>query len=113
MGNAMAQTGLEALFERYRREADLDALAEVFDRTAAQLLKVAVHLTRDEAQAEDLVQATFLAAIEHAERFDASRELVPWLTGILANKAKLARALSARSPDPKRLSERASEDPAL
>jgi RNA polymerase sigma-70 factor (ECF subfamily) len=109
----MTRTGLEELFERYRREADLDALAEVFDRSAAQLLKVAKHLARDEAQAEDLVQATFLAAIEHAERFDASRELVPWLTGILTNKAKLARALSARAPDPERMVERASKDPAL
>src|SRR5215831_15346981 len=104
---------LEELFEKYRSAGDLDALAQVFDRTAEQLLKVAQHVSRDEAQAEDLVQATFLAAIEHAERFDASRELVPWLAGILANKAKLAKSLSSRAPDPARMSERASEDPAL
>ncbi len=108
----MDESGLVELFERYRGEADLDALAQVFDLTAPQLLKVARHLVRDEAQAEDLVQATFLAAIEHAERFDATRELVPWLIGILTNKAKLARSLSDRAPDPERLAERASEDPA-
>src|SRR5262245_55687261 len=108
----MHGAGLEELFDRYRSAGDLDGLAQVFDRTAEQLLKVARHLSRDEAQAEDLVQATFLAAIEHAERFDASRALVPWLTGILTNKAQLARSLAGRSPDPERLAERASEDPA-
>jgi RNA polymerase sigma-70 factor (ECF subfamily) len=108
----MSGTGLEELFDRYRSAGDLDALAEVFDRTADQLLKVARHVARDEAQAEDLVQATFLAAIEHAERFDASRELVPWLVGILTNKAQVARAIASRAADPERLAERASEDPA-
>ena len=109
----MAVSGLEELFDRFRRDGDLDALAEVFDRTAAKLLKVARHLSRDDAQAEDVVQATFLAAIEGRESFDASRELVPWLTGILTHKAKVARALSLRAPDPERLPKHASEDPAV
>ena len=109
----MARSGLEELFDRFRRDGDLDALAEVFDRTAEKLLKVARHLSQDEAQAEDVVQATFLAAIEGREGFDASRELVPWLTGILTHKAKVARALSLRAPDPERLSTQAFEDPAV
>ncbi len=109
----MALSGLEELFDRFRREGDLDALAEVFDRTAEKLLKVARHLSQDEAQAEDVVQATFLAAIEGQESFDASRELVPWLTGILTHKAKVARALSLRAPDPERLPKHANEDPAV
>ena len=109
----MTAIDLEALFERYRREGDLRALGEAFDRTAEELLRVARHLAKDEADAEDLVQATYLAAIEHADRFDAGRGLVPWLAGILTNKAKLARALSLRRPDPDRLQERAGEDPAL
>src|SRR5258705_13662461 len=107
----MSGPGLEELFDRYRKAGDLAALAEVFDRTADQLLKVAWHLSHDEAQAEDLVQSTFLAAIEHPERFDASREFVPWLVGILTNKAQVARALAARTPDPERLPKRSAEDP--
>src|SRR5260221_281997 len=107
----MSGPGLEELFDRYRKAGDLAALAEVFDRTADQLLKIAWHLSHDEAQAEDLVQSTFLAAIEHPERFDASREFVPWLVGILTNKAQVARSLAARTPDPERLAERSAEDP--
>src|SRR4029079_3458945 len=109
----MALSRLEELFDRFRRDGDLDALAEVFDRTAEKLLKVARHLGRDEAEAEDVVQATFLAAIEGRESFDASRELVPWRTGFLTHKAKVARAVSLRAPDPERLSTQAFEDPAV
>lgn len=109
----MARGELESLFARYREHADLDALARVFDLAAPQLLRVARHVARDEGAAEDLVQATFVAAIEHAARFDVERELVVWLVGILSNKAKLARALSVREPDRERLAEREARDPAL
>ena len=81
---------LETLFDRYRRKGDASALAKVFDRVAPRLLRVARHLARDEAEAEDLVQATFVEAIDHADRFDAARPLVPWLVGILNNKARQA-----------------------
>src|SRR5882672_4279362 len=109
----MARGELESLFERFRDRGDLAALARVFDRTAPQLLSVARHLASAEAAAEDLVQATFVAAIEHAQRFEANRELVPWMVGILTNKAKLARALAARETDVVRLEQRGERDPAL
>ncbi len=103
---------LESLFERFRSRGDLEALGLVFDRTAPHLLNVAVHLVRDPVQAEDLVQSTFVAAIEAARSFDASRPFEPWLAGILARSA--ARALRDRSrvPDPGRLMPRESADPA-
>jgi len=107
----MEDRDLEPLFERFRSGGDLDALAEVFDRTAPRLLQVARHLASDEARAEDLVQETFVAAIEGARRFDARRELVPWLTGILANRAKRASERWARRPDPARLAEPGVDDP--
>jgi len=78
---------LESLFERYRARGELAALGEVFDRTSGGLLALAVHLVRDPVEAEDLVQATFLAAIEGAASFHAGRKLEPWLAGILARQA--------------------------
>jgi RNA polymerase sigma-70 factor (ECF subfamily) len=109
----MAHGELEDLFERFRAHGDLESLARVFDLTAPKLLSVARHVANGEASAEDLVQATFVAAIEHASRFDSNRELVPWLTGILANKAKLARALASRATDREQLVDREPRDPAL
>lgn len=102
---------LESLFECFRARGDIDALAEVFDRVAPRLLEVARHLSRDEARAEDLVQGTFVAAIEGAKSFDGERELVAWLIGILANRAKQARERGLRRPDPERLAEPSAIDP--
>jgi len=40
----------------------------------------------DQANAEDLVQETFLAAFRMLDRFDRSKPLRPWLRGIAKNK---------------------------
>jgi RNA polymerase sigma factor (sigma-70 family) len=59
--------------------------AEVFDLTAQQLLLVASHVAGRQQSPEDLLQETFLTAIQRAERYDAERPLEPWLVGILVN----------------------------
>src|SRR6185436_7345652 len=102
---------LEDIFERYRREGDLDALGAVFDRTAPPLQALDAHLVRDPVEAEDLVQATFLAAIEGASSFESGRKLEAWLAGILARSAARSRRELLRSIDPERLVERDSVDP--
>ncbi|MFT7616797.1 MAG: DNA-directed RNA polymerase specialized sigma24 family protein [Planctomycetota bacterium] len=60
----------------------------VLDATANELLAAAIHLANDADTAEDLVQATFLPAIDRAQDFDAKRLLMPWLMGILSNHAR-------------------------
>jgi RNA polymerase sigma-70 factor (ECF subfamily) len=66
---------LTRLFLRFRERRDGRALARLFDRLAPELLGVAVHLIDDPFGAEDLVQETFLVAIEHAQRFDQDRSV--------------------------------------
>ncbi len=46
------------LFLRWRDRGDAAALAELFDRTAPELLRLAVHLCRHAVDAEDVLQAT-------------------------------------------------------
>lgn len=82
-------------FERYRAEGDVRALAQVFDAVAPELLQVARHLEGG-GEAEDLVQSTFLVAIQRAGSYDAERPLLPWLLGILVNQAHLARRRRGR-----------------
>lgn len=108
----MTAGDLEELFTRFRAHGDLDALAQVFDRSAPRLLAIARHLVSAEATAEDLVQATFVAAIESAQKFDGSSDLEAWLVGILSNKARQAHARGARMPDPERLARTPVVDPA-
>lgn len=75
-------------FARWCRTADPAALGELFDATAPRLLRLAIHLVGDAATAEDLVQQTYLAALEQRARLDGARPVWPWLTGVLANLAK-------------------------
>jgi RNA polymerase sigma-70 factor (ECF subfamily) len=95
--------GIERLFDRFRRRGDARALATVFDRTAVHVRRVARHLARDAFQADDLVQRTYLTAIESAASFDARRPLVPWLLGILGNHARESARRDGREIDPARL----------
>lgn len=87
-------------FLRWRDHGDVDALAVVFDRTAPELLRLASHLAGDLGDSEDLVQGTFLAAIEAANRFERQRKVVPWLVGILTHLAQAERRRRQRAPVP-------------
>jgi RNA polymerase sigma-70 factor (ECF subfamily) len=102
----------ERLFERYRRRGDSAALAEVFDRTAPELFGLAARLAPAPGLAQDLLQQTFLSAIEAAESWDARRRLEPWLVGILVREARLMRRRERRVLDPDRLATPAGADPA-
>lgn len=93
----MADPRLAKLFDRYRTQGDLTALGEVFDRVSPDLLRVARHLKSRGVEPEDLVQATFLTAIERSAAFDSERPLLPWLFGILVNQARRSRRVSSRS----------------
>ncbi|MCR9246275.1 MAG: sigma-70 family RNA polymerase sigma factor [bacterium] len=94
---------VELAFARFQKQRDARALAIVFDRTAPELLRVARHLAPAPGDAEDLVQSTFLKAIEAAATHQRGRPVLPWLLGILSNQAREARRSARRSPDPARL----------
>lgn len=102
---------VDRAFARYRRTGDPGAIATLFDLTAGELRRVAGHVVSDAATADDLVQATYLAAIENAASFDGEREVLPWLTGILRKQALLVHRRERRRPDPRRLPEPSELDP--
>lgn len=101
----------DRLFQRYRATGDPGALAALFDRTAPELLKLARMLVRDRSLADDLLQATFVTAIEKAHLFDGSRRIEPWLLGILAKHAANARRKQNRFLDADRLDRDTPSDP--
>ncbi|MBL8756466.1 MAG: sigma-70 family RNA polymerase sigma factor [Planctomycetes bacterium] len=79
----MTRTDPETLFLAWRQTGDPAALGAVFDATAPELQRLAERLCGRGPDADDVLQATFLAAIESADRFDPTRRLVPWLVGIM------------------------------
>ncbi|MCR9243998.1 MAG: sigma-70 family RNA polymerase sigma factor [bacterium] len=101
----------EDLFLAYRRTRDPQALAGVYDQVASRLLAVALHTSSSTAAAEDAVQDTFLIALEHPERWDPNRPLLPWLLGILSNRLRQSVHRATRTPDPARLRLPGDDDP--
>ena len=81
------------------RAGELSRLGDLFERHHGPLFGFLARLTRDPDGAEDLVQTTYLAAIENARAWNEQRPFLPWLSGILANRAR--RANRRKSP-PKR-----------
>ncbi len=99
------------LFLRFRRDGDPGLLARLFDRTAPELLRIARHVAANPQEAEDLLQATFLTALEKAGRFEAGRRVRPWLVGILVRHAHAARRRGRRSLEVERVETIAPRDP--
>jgi len=96
----MRNQRLARLFEKFRSHGRTEALALVFDATAPALLRVARRVVRNAADADDAVQATFVAAIECRASWDRSRPLEPWLFGILLRQIGRQRRSDARVVDP-------------
>jgi RNA polymerase sigma-70 factor (ECF subfamily) len=107
----MSPSDLDRDFERFCEQSDLRALSRVFDAAAPQLLAVGRHLAPSRCEVEDLLQATFVVAIERSASWDRARPVLPWLLGILAFEARKARARAGREPDPRRLEPRETPDP--
>lgn len=103
---------VQELFLRFRDQGDAASLGSLYDVAAPELLAGAMRLCRDRSEAEDVLQSTFVTAMESASRFDDTRAILPWLYGILVVHAREARRHSAKSPDPERLIERVVADPA-
>jgi RNA polymerase sigma-70 factor (ECF subfamily) len=82
--------------ELVRRTAagDADAFGALYRRKRPDVFRFALHMTADEAVAEDVVQDAFMTLMLEAERFDPDRGAVTaWLCGIAKNhlRQRLAR----------------------
>lgn len=64
------------------------ALASLYDRHAGAVFRLAMSMGRDRGMAEEIVQETFLALWNRADRFDPGRgPLGTWLAAIARNRA--------------------------
>lgn len=68
------------------RRRDPGALAHVFDAYADRIYRLAVSMLHDEQQADGVVQETFLALINHIDRFEARASLGTWLFRVAHNE---------------------------
>ena len=67
-------------------ESSTQVKSDELEAHRSSLFKFAMLQLRNEAQAEDAVQETMLAAMQGAERFTGNSSVRTWLTGILKHK---------------------------
>ncbi len=69
------------------RAGDPDAVREIIRRHGGAVMTVARSIVHDEQLAAEVVQQTFTKAWRAASRFDANREIAPWLYSIARRTA--------------------------
>ncbi|KAB0677775.1 sigma-70 family RNA polymerase sigma factor [Aureimonas leprariae] len=82
--------GRQYLVDRLHAVAggDRAALQDVYRRTSAKLFGTILRILPDREEAEDVLQETYLAVWNKADRFDATRASpVTWLATIARNRA--------------------------
>lgn len=60
------------------KQGDIDGLSFLVERYQVQAVRAAYLITRNRAQAEDVVQDAFLRAYQRIHQFDSTRPFGPW-----------------------------------
>lgn len=81
------------LIERVR-EGDAQAFGELVQRYQRRAFAIAYRLLRHIQDAEDLVQESFIAALDRLDSFDIRRPFGPWFFRIVMNRGR--NAIAAR-----------------
>jgi RNA polymerase sigma-70 factor (ECF subfamily) len=82
---------------RRLRTGDRAAFTSLVVRHGGALLRLALTFLRSRPAAEEVVQDTWLAALEQLDRFEGRAALRTWLFHIVANKARTRLAREGRS----------------
>jgi RNA polymerase sigma-70 factor (ECF subfamily) len=73
------------------RQGDLAALETLMERHASRAYRVAFSITRNDADAEEVVQDAFLALYQKSEAFEGRAALSTWLYRVVTNAALMKR----------------------
>jgi len=67
------------------RQGDAEAFGQLVRRHQQRIHRLAVHMLRDRAEAEDVTQETFIRAYRALARFDGRSEPYTWFYRIAVN----------------------------
>ena len=70
------------------RGGDQDAFTELYEQTSQEVYRTARAVLRDEDEALDVQQDTFVFAYQHLDQLSEPEKLRPWLRTIAVNRAK-------------------------
>lgn len=89
------------------RQGDAGAFGQLVRRHQPRIHRLAAHLLRDRAEAEDVAQETFIRAYRALARFDGRSEPYTWLYRIAVNlslnalRSRKSQRTTAQSDDPR------------
>lgn len=89
----------EAAMVALARSGDAQAFSELLQRYEGKIFRLALHITQNREDAEDVLQETFLKAYEHLDQFQGNSKFYTWVVRIAVNQAlmKLRKRKSDRS----------------
>jgi RNA polymerase sigma-70 factor, ECF subfamily len=71
----------------HAKERDHQAFATLMKRYDRRIYRLAIHITRNEEDAKDVLQESFLKAYTHLDRFENRSRFYTWLVRITVNEA--------------------------
>ena len=97
--SASTQIPDEAAVVLQAREGDAKAFSELVRRYEGKIFRLALHITQNREDAEDVLQETFLKAYEHLDQFQGNSKFYTWIVRIAVNQAlmKLRKRKTERS----------------
>ena len=81
------------------RQSDATAFSELVRRYENKIFRLALHITQNREDAEDVLQEAFLKAYEHLDQFQGNSKFYTWIVRIAVNQAlmKLRRRKTDKS----------------
>src|ERR1700753_1208968 len=83
-----SQAGIdEGVLVAQAREGDTRAFGELVRRYEGKIFRLAMHITQNREDAEDVLQETFSKAYEHLDQFQGNSKFYTWIVRIAVNQA--------------------------
>ena len=86
-----AELDNEAAVVALARQGDAKAFSELLERYETKIFRLALHITQNREDAEDVLQETFLKAYEHLDQFQGNSRFYTWIVRIAVNRPFTAR----------------------
>src|SRR5215468_3702240 len=77
----------ESVLVTQAREGDMQAFSTLVQRYDGKIFRLAMHVTQNREDAEDVLQETFMKAYEHLDQFKGDSKFYTWIVRIAVNQA--------------------------
>jgi RNA polymerase sigma-70 factor (ECF subfamily) len=77
----------ESVLVAQAREGDMQAFTALVRRYEGKIFRLAMHVTQNREDAEDVLQETFMKAYEHLDQFKGDSKFYTWIVRIAVNQA--------------------------